>query len=385
MKPTTVGVITAIKHFVAGPDGPVALLEHSDIATGQVVRRMVQLSCKGERLALEPTARGFSSPDQPGTGSFGTVEAAALAFASISAAARSIAAHLALVAPDGIIELASDGDHLIALEAEPDLHDGTRQRLHHLRVVGARAELRKAPDLAALRLSARRSLTGLAVAGGRLFAMVTDPMAGLDVYMLMLADPDAGFCPVLERGAERYMLNAAVSAVAVGPEGLLLGTAALADTNLRVGNWGPELLILTAEGSWDLVIGQPRLSLQGLQIPASGQMPGLGQSANAAIKAIATGQMGKAIATWIVVQRFVGRSVANRLSARPDLFAYRGAARLYVSTDLVDWQLVSGPLPEGIGAITAMHVTSDAILIGHEGFGREALPLTVIARKDDKR
>jgi hypothetical protein len=382
MKRKTQGVITAIRQFVAGADGPVALLELTDVASGYVTRRMVQLSTTGETLSLEPAPPGFATPDRPGTGSFGSVGAAGMAFASVAVAARAIAAQLLLVAPDGIIEIATDGDQVFALEAEPDMHDGTRQRIHHLRIIGPRAEVARAPDLAPLRLTTRRSLTGLAVSDGRLLAMVADPMAGLDIFALTLSDPDAGFRPLLERGGERYMLNAAVSAVAAGPGGVLVGTAALADANLRVGNWGPELVLLPPDGGWDLVIGQPRLTPQGLQIPASGLMPGLGQAGNAAIKAIATGPLGGGTGTWIAVQRFAARPVADRRTARPDMFAYRGAARLYVSADLVDWRAVSMALPEGVGAITALHVTPRAVLIGHEGAGMGAVPMTVIPRKD---
>lgn len=377
------GVVTAVRQFIDGPDGPVALLEHASIATGHVARRAVQLTETGAALASEPAPRP-GVPDRRGTGSFGSVEMAGFAFASVHAAARSIDSQLLLVAPDGITEIATDGVLLLALEAEPDLHDGTRQRLHLLRLVGERAELLRAPDLAPLRLSLRRSLTGLACFDGRLLAMVADPVAGLDIFALPLGAPEAGFTPVIERGGERYMLNAAVSAVAAISGGLLFGTAALAGANLQIGNWGPELILLQPGGGWDLVIGQPRLSMDGLQIPASGLLPGLGQSGNAAVKAIASGPMGTGTATWMVIQRFAAGNVADRSAARPDLFSYRGTARLYVSKDLVDWRLAPVALPEGKGAITTLHVTRQAILLGHEGVGWDAVPITVIPRRDDQ-
>lgn len=376
------GVVTAVRQFFDGPDGPVALLEHASIASGQVARRTVQLSPRGALVSQEPGRGAPTVPDRPGTGSFGSVELAALAFASVHAAAKSINAQLLLTAPDGITDIATDGTHILALESEPDLYDGTRQRLHLLRIDGMRADLQPAPDLSALRLSARRSLTGLACCNGRFLAMVADPVAGMDILALDVAKPEAGFVPVLERGGERYMLNAAVSAVAAVPGGLMIGTAALADALLQIGNWGPEVILLPAGGGWDLLIGQPRLTTEGLQIPASGLMPGLGRSGNAAVKAIASGPLDGGTGTWMVVQRFAAGSVTDRHAARPDLFAYRGPSRLYVSDDLVEWQPASVALPEGKGAITALHVTEQAILVGHEGVGWEALPVTAIPRPD---
>ncbi len=380
MKRTTQGVVTAVRQFVHTPDGPVALVELTDIGSGAVEQQLALLSNAGEMLSWEPAQATFSTPDWPGSGSFGSVTAAGVAFASIGAAARSLEAKLSLAAPDGIIELATNGEHVLALEAEPALHDGTRQRLHLVRLLGSRAETQRSPDLAPLRLSAHRCLTGLACMGGRFFAMVADPMAGLDIFVLTPAEAGSGFQQVVERGGERYMLNGAVSAVASVPGGLLVGTAALADANLRIGSWGPELLLLPHTGGWDLVIGQPRLTAQGLQIPASGQMPGLGQPANAAIKAIATGSLGGGTGTWIVMQQFAGRSVASRSVAQPDMFAYRGTARLFVSSDLVAWRSVPLALPDGIGAVTALHVTPRAILIGHEGAGARTIPVTVLPR-----
>jgi hypothetical protein len=378
MKNAAQSVISTVRQFIDGEDGPVAVLELVDSDTGFVTRELVQLASDGSILPWTPQPASPAMPTRQQTGSFASLAAAAVVLAPVAAAVRAATGAMSRAAPDGILEVATDGTDLFALEGEAGLHDGRAQRLHRFELAGDQCRRQAAPVLEPLRLSARRSITGLAVVGDNLWTMVADAMVGFGIFRLDITDPTAGFLPFVERGAGRFTLNALVSAMAVGPGCLLVGTAALADAHVRVGNWGPELLMLTPQDGWDLLIGQPRLGQDGLKVPASGLIPGLGNTRNAAIKAIATGRAGDRTVTCIALQEFSGKPVPDRRGARPDLFDYGGAVRIFRSDNLSDWQAMPLSLPQGTGPVTALHVTSEALLIGHEALGEAHVPVMAL-------
>ena len=280
-------------------------------------------------------------------------------------------------APQGIFSVVSLGEVIWALEGDPYQAEVT-QRLHRLDLRDPdRLQLQSVP-LQALNLTPKRRITALAGFGGQLHVAVSDPLAGFDLFRIDNSGPQAGFQPVLHNGAQRFALNAMVSAMAICGDQLLLGTAALASDKGPVGQWGPELLALDAGGSWDLVIGQPRFTADGLRFPGSGLLPGLGRLDNAAIRAIACGAVADGVLTCIAVQDFVGPPVEDRRRLAPDLLNYAGATRLYASQDLEDWYAVAVTLPPASGAVTSLAVSGTGILIGHEGLSPDEIPVTFV-------
>ena len=232
--------------------------------------------------------------------------------------------------------------------------------------------------LDALALSDTRQLNNIQIIGDTLYAAVIDPIAGFDVYHCTLGNGSAAFELVLTKGARRFAINAAVSGMMPCEQGLLIGTAALANPSHPVGDWGPELLLIPQSGSWDLIAGQPRFSPEGLLLPASSQMPGMGQNGNAAIRGMAR----HGTSVIIAVQEFSGSSHEDRRTIALDLSDYSGAVRLYLSSDLEDWKQIPHRLPSDIGAVTSLCMTQDSIFVGHEGLGPDVVPVHVVALGD---
>lgn len=231
-------------------------------------------------------------------------------------------------------------------------------------------------DLAALNLSAVRRITLIARYADSLAVAVADAVRGFDLYRLAAAGT---LEPVLTEGARRFALNAAVSAVAShGDGGLLLGVAALAPAEELTGSWGPELIALEPDGSWDLVFGAMRFAPGGMAVPISGMKPGLDNPANAAIRAIAVGRVGGRLLTCIAMQDHVGPPVQDRRQVTADLMAYRGTVRLYGSHDLQDWFAIPVSLPAGSGCVTVLGVSDQGLLIGHEGSQAGQVPALLV-------
>lgn len=228
-----------------------------------------------------------------------------------------------------------------------------------------------------LRLGGGRRITALAFHDEALFAAVADPMAGFDLFRLDLPDC-AGWTLFLTRGAQRFALNAAVFAMLGTDQGLLLGTAALAAGPEAVGNWAPELILLLPDGQWDLIMGQPRFSPEGLKLPASARMPGMDLPGNAAVKAMAQGTIAGHPATVVALQDFAGAPVADRAAVLPDAMDYRGRLRLFVSLDLARWREMPHGMPTRTGEVTALCLTDQGLVIGHEADGSGRPPFSFI-------
>ncbi|TCP63423.1 hypothetical protein EV663_101692 [Rhodovulum bhavnagarense] len=233
-------------------------------------------------------------------------------------------------------------------------------------------------DCGPLRLDARRRITAIAFFDGALFVAVADPLAGFDLFRLDLAAPTGEWVTVLCRGAHRFALNAAVFAMRQTPAGLLIGTAALAGGVAPVGNWGPELLLVLPGGTWDLVMGQPRFTPDGLKLPASARLAGMDRAGNAAIKVIAQGLVEGCPATVVAVQDFDGANKADRAEVLADAMDYRGPVRFYLSHDPAEWRELPHALPDGLGEVTALCLTGRGLVIGHEALGASGLPVSFL-------
>lgn len=233
----------------------------------------------------------------------------------------------------------------------------------------------EAVDTGPLNLGPQRVVTRIALRAGMLHAAVADPVGGCDLFRMPLGGDRPAWQTVFTRGGDRFALNAAISAMTWAGEELLLGTAALAAGAIAVGNWGPELLVVSPDGSWDLLIGQPRLSPSGLKLPASALTPGIESPGNAAITAIASGPA-SGCPVVLAMQDYAGPEPGDRTRLRPLLDDYCGAARFYRSDDLLDWSPLDVTLPADAGRITALCITGSGLLIGHQGAAEDRAPVT---------
>lgn len=275
-----------------------------------------------------------------------------------------------------VVAVADDGGHA-ALVVETAYAEGppSQSILRMVNTDGAGEW--EAVDTGPLNLTPQRVVTRIALRAGVLHAAVADPVGGCDLFRMSLAGDRSAWEAVFTRGGDRFALNAAISAMAWAGDVLLLGTAALAAGAIAVGNWGPELLVVSPDGSWDLLIGQPRLSPSGLKLPASALTPGVDSPGNAAIVAIASGAApgGPVV---IAMQDYAGPEPGDRTRLRPLLDDYCGAARFYRSDDLLDWSALDVALPADAGRITSLCITGSGLLIGHQGAAGERAPVTFV-------
>lgn len=233
-------------------------------------------------------------------------------------------------------------------------------------------------DISDLRLGGVRQVTGLALTEDGLWISVADPMAGFDLFHADLTDPGAAPQRVLARGAHRFAVNAAISAVRPATGTLLVGTAALSAPRQPLGSWGAELISVETSGRWDLIMGQPRFSPDGLKLPASASMPGFDDDSHSAIKAIASGPLGGEEQIVVAVQSFTGPPQDDRASTRCDLFQYAGRLRLFWTGDFESWIEIPHDLGTDIGAVTDLCLTEAGVLVGHEMLGRARRPVILV-------
>lgn len=260
---------------------------------------------------------------------------------------------------DGPIEeLICAGGYVVALHAGkcPEAEQG----LAALRLEdGAKLQ---ALDLEALGLTPTRRITALCVTGDVLSVAVADARAGAELWQMDLTGVDAPRA-VFTRGGFRFAFNAALPVLHAQDEVALFGTAGLTSMEPPLGNWGPEIGVIGGEEGWDLLIGQPRFSPDGLKLPASAQTAGLGDPANAAVKAIASEPGGRVFA---ILQEHLPGCLHDRDDVVPVLDAYCGPARLIVSDDLVNWTIRPLALAPETGAIHCVSVIGGRLAIGHE-------------------
>lgn len=370
-------VITSVSAFAAAPGGgAIAVLHRTDVASGDEVIELLRLDARAQRRAAVTLS---DTPDDMETAlvdlltqdtDLHLIIGETMPPVAVSDKARPVAAALAalgLARYDQICRY--EGGVMVrgrSPEGEPSLY---------LLPEGAAPV---ALSLDGLDLSEHRQIGTSAVIGGALFVSLCDPVAGFDVVRWDLGAPSEPAQTCISRGAQRFAVNAVVAGVLAHDKGLLVGTAALASPRQPAGFWGPELLLVKPDGSWDLVIGQPRFSPGGLLLPASGLTAGMGQVQNAALRAMGS----DGVLTVIALQDYAGPPEDDRRAVAPELSHYNGAVRLFASFDLQDWTELPHDLPGDIGAVTRLHVTEETLFVGYEALGADAMPVAVVPLAD---
>ena len=212
---------------------------------------------------------------------------------------------------------------------------------------------------------ANQQITALAVAHGHLHAATYNPHGGFQIWRRALDAPAGGDGSAwekrLDRGAWRFSHNPGVTAMFAFGDALYIGTGIDGPGQDQMHDAGPcaaELLRLHADGSWDLLIGEPRFTPDGLKVPLAAMGPGSGDPGIAAFGPFAEqdGRLHVAARSWVPEHP----RRAERLGARP------GGDTLWSSMDGESWSALSGAAlgkrgPVGIDALCA---SPEGLIVG---------------------
>lgn len=122
-----------------------------------------------------------------------------------------------------------------------------------------------------------------------LYAAVGNPFAGFQLWRTQaLGDPPFAWELVVEKGAQRFTLNSAAASMAVFQNALYLGTGVPETERPQDEAAGCEMIRVLPNGRWELVMGQPRFSPIGLQVPVSAHGPGFDDPRNTLLPALAS-------------------------------------------------------------------------------------------------
>lgn len=121
-------------------------------------------------------------------------------------------------------------------------------------------------------------LMDMATFNGHLYVGTMNPYEGYQVWKTdTRGTPPYQWQRVVTKGAFRGKLNEIAGSFSVFNGSLYVGGAIYAggfDRIYNVGPGSPELIRLNPDDSWDLIVGEPRLTPQGLKVPLSGLGPG---------------------------------------------------------------------------------------------------------------
>ena len=203
------------------------------------------------------------------------------------------------------------------------------------------------------------AITSLCVAGDALYAATANPARGFQLWRL--TEPDGAWEKVLIDGAGRFSLNLMVTSMTAFAGALFLGTGipgAGYDPETDTGPAACEIIRLNPDGTWDLIMGQPRFNDAGLKQPKSGLGPGFTNRFNAAIWSMAV-HKNRLYAGTHNFQPLDG--AANAGSTEP-----AGGAELWMTVDGLSWERIQ---PGTLGGRTqtgfrALVSTSAGLVVG---------------------
>lgn len=170
------------------------------------------------------------------------------------------------------------------------------------------------------------AISALAVHQGQLFAATLNTKIG---FQLWSATAPGIWDQKLREGAARFAMNPAVAVMAGRGHDLWIGTTVPDKPSIPGLEWpAAEVIVLHADGDWDLVMGEPRFTPQGLRLPMALYGPGFDDPA----------------ATTVSVIVAVGDEI---------LIGTGPAAWLWSSTDGEDW--IETDLGAGTGPVDIQH------------------------------
>ncbi len=118
----------------------------------------------------------------------------------------------------------------------------------------------------------------MAVLGERLYVGTMNPFEGFQIWRTDAeGEPPFRWSRVLARGAYRGKMNEAGLSLCPFDGALYIGTGIYHcgyDQFYKIGPGSPEVIRLHPDGEWDLLVGEPRRTPDGLKVPLSGLGPG---------------------------------------------------------------------------------------------------------------
>ena len=371
------GFVAAIEQIADDPAQCVTRLQHFD-ASGALIDTLAERTVSAALLDLGVSPVARMQGTDPALTAFNDGDVAEIF--PLAGDVDKIAAAFADVPIGNVAQAASSGAYVAVLAENRDEEGAAVQSLHAVKT-SLKAPKMTPLGLSPLTLDGARQITQIAVWQDAVYAAVADAIAGCDVYRFDLKAKSPEAEVVFAQGGMRFALDAAVTCFLPTDDALLLGTAAMAHTDPKQGNWGGELIALRADGTWDVVFGQQRFTPDGLRLSLSGQGAGFGSVDNTALKALAHVPGSKGGRVIAALQMFMGEPVARREDARIEMLDYYGQVRFLASSasdGLSQWEEIAVDLPEDSGAITALNVVGDTLIVGHERMGPDQPPFTLV-------
>lgn len=179
-------------------------------------------------------------------------------------------------------------------------------------------------------------VTQMGVAHGHVYLAVEGADRGFSLWRAApAAEAPWDWQLVIDRGAYRYSLAPQVTRM-LDYRGDLYVATALSDTGFGKDKAGPaaaELLRVAPDGTWDLIMGQPRFSPDGLKVPLSGYGEGFGDGWATMIPSLGEHQ-GVLYVGLRHAQAEYQYYLADPEGERVQL---QGGAALWASPDGLDW------------------------------------------------
>jgi hypothetical protein len=135
------------------------------------------------------------------------------------------------------------------------------------------------------------AVTALAIAHGHVYAGTRNPTQGFQLWRSPVGRGGLlDWQQVLHHGAWRYTHNPAIVQMTAFGDDLYLGTGVPGpgvDRDFDIGPCAAEILCVRPDGTWDVVIGEPRFTPDGLKAPLGAMGAGFHSLYNAEIAALA--------------------------------------------------------------------------------------------------
>lgn len=181
-----------------------------------------------------------------------------------------------------------------------------------------------------------KAIFGMTVFNDQLHVGTGNPRSGFQVWRTQAeGEPPYQWQCVLRNGAWRHNLNEVAIALVPFKDALYIGTGIPGlgyDKSHDVGPGAAELIRLNADDSWDLIVGSPRFTPDGLQVPLAAMGPGFDDPMNTVFWSIGTHNGSIYVGTNNV------RPWRVALNAKPEM---AGGSQLWGSDDGENWEPVT--------------------------------------------